>query len=603
MPDSTDILAQAIRLHRAGRTAEAIVLARRVSQREPRSVDAANTLGMILFEAGQLEPARYQLERAVGLAPDRFHLHNNLGNIRLAGRDASGAIECYSRAIRLGPPDYFMPQTGISRAYMLAEDLDKAAEHAMIAVRQRPDRIEAINVLAGAFLLSGRVEDLLDTVKDLWGVGGGAGVFTPTPAQRLLIGRMIVLPLNYSDKLTPERIFEQHRELGSLMQDMAPPDPRPLLNAIDPDRPLRVGYVSQDFRNRSAAHFIEPILARHDRERYHAFCYYNNHDSDEMTDRLRALAFAWRSVVDLDDRALAERIREDAIDVLVDLTGHTGGNRVQALCYRPAPVQCTYMGYANTTGIPSCHYRFVDALTDPPGAERLATEELIRLDGCFLCYAPPPHAPDVAPPPHHADGHVTFGSFNTQAKVSDAVWDAWAAILARAPGSRLFLKNLSLGDESVRARARESLTRRGVDPARVEMRGETRGKDEHMGTYARVDVALDTFPYNGTTTTVEALWMGVPVVAVAGKSHVSRVGVSLLTHLGLEDLVAPTREAYIELAVRLAGDPARRADLRRTLRERVRSSRLCDAPAFVGRLENVYRALWRRWCESVTESL
>lgn len=603
MPDSTDILAQAIRLHRAGKTNDAITLARRIAQREPRNIDAANTLGMILFEAGQLEPARYQLERAVALAPGRFHLHNNLGNIRLAGRDIDGAIAAYSRAIQLGPPDYFMPRTGISRAYMAAEDLNRATEHAMAAVRMRPDRIEAVNVLAGAFLLSGRVEELLDTVKELWGVGGKGGVLTPTPAQRVMIGKLIVLPLNYSDKLTPEQVFEQHKELGSLLQEMVPPDPRPLLNTPDSDRPLNVGYVSQDFRNRSAAHFIEPILAHHDRDRYRAFCYYNNFENDEMTDRLRSLAAGWRAVADLDDHALAERMRDDAIDILVDLTGHTGGNRAQVLCHRPAPVQCTYMGYANTTGIPSCHYRFVDALTDPPGSEHLATEELIRLEGAFLCYAPPRHAPDVAPPPHARAGHITFGSFNTQAKVTDAVWDAWAALLERVPNSRLFLKNLSLGDDGVRKRAEEGLARRRVDIARVEMRGETKGKDEHMGTYARVDIALDTFPYNGTTTTMESLWMGVPAVTVGGHSHVSRVGLSLLTNLGLRELVAPTREAYIDLAARLAGDHARLAEYRSSLRERVRASRLCDAPAFVARLENVYRSLWRRWCESVTESL
>jgi predicted O-linked N-acetylglucosamine transferase (SPINDLY family) len=603
MPDSTEILAQAIRLHRAGRTDEAIVLARRVAQREPRNIDAANTLGMILFEAGQLEPARYQLERAVTLAPERHHLHNNLGNIRLAARDIPGAIAAYQRAIELGPRDYYMPHVGIARAYLLAESLDRATEHAMIAVRLRPDRVEAINVLAGAFLLSGRVEELLSTVKELWGVGGTGGVFEPTPAQRVMIGKMIVLPLNYSDRLTPEEIFEQHRQLGALLQEMVPPDPRPFLNTPDPDRPLHVGYISQDFRNRSAAHFIEPILAHHDRAAIRAFCYYNNYENDEMTDRLRALAAGWRAVADLDDPALAELVRNDRIDILVDLTGHTGGNRVQVLCHRPAPVQCTYMGYANTTGIPACQYRFVDALTDPPGAERFATEELIRLEGCFLCYAPPRHAPDVAPPPHKASGHITFGSFNTHAKVSEAVWDAWARILGRVPTARLFLKNLSLGDESVRARARLALERRGIDPARVEMRGETRGKDEHMATYARVDVALDTFPYNGTTTTMEALWMGVPVVSVAGNTHVSRVGVSLLTNLGLGELLAPTRDEYVETAVRLAHDSRRLEHYRSTLRDRVRNSPLCDAPAFVRRLENVYRSLWRRWCQSVTESL
>lgn len=606
MPDSTAQLAAAIKLHRAGKTAEAIDQARRVVQREPRNADALNTLGMILFEDGKNEQARYMLERAVALEPSRAQLHNNLSNIRLASRDIHGAIEGYKKALAL-QPGYYMPHVGISRAYILAERLDLATLHAQTAVGMRPDRVEPVNALAGAFLLSGRVDELLDTVRKLWGVGGGGtpGIAEPTPAQRVIIGKHILLPLNYSDKLTPEEVFEQHKAIGQLLQEMVPPDPRPLTNPPDPDRPLRVGYISQDFRNRSVAHFIEPILASHDRKNYKVHLYYNNHDHDEMTDRLRSLADGWLVVADMDDPTMAQRIKDDRIDVLIDLTGHTGGNRVQVLCYRCAPVQCTYLGYANTTGIPSVRHRFIDALTDPPGAERLATEELVRLPGCFLVYNPPAHAPDVSPPPCTLapDAPVTFGSFNTHSKVSAGVYDAWAQILARVPGSRLLIKNLSLGDTSVRSRVLKEFESRGVDEARLDLRGETPGKAEHMGTYAQVDIALDTFPYNGTTTTMEALWMGVPVVTIAGNSHVSRVGVSLLTNAGLPELVAQDRSAYVDLAASLASRRDELARLRSELRPRLKSGPLCDAAGFTRRLEGVYRDLWRRWCDSVTEAL
>jgi predicted O-linked N-acetylglucosamine transferase (SPINDLY family) len=291
---------------------------------------------------------------------------------------------------------------------------------------------------------------------------------------------------------------------------------------------------------------------------------------------------------------LADAIRRDRIDILVDLTGHTGGNRLATLALRPAPVQVTYMGYPNTTGLSAIDYRIVDVVTDPaPLADRLATEKLARLDPCFLCYAPPAQAPAVAPPPCARAGHVTFGSFNTHAKTSPPCAEAWARILEGVPGSRLLLKNWALADSSIVDRTRRLFAERGIDPERLDLRGETESKGEHLRTYAEVDVALDPFPYNGTTTTMEAMWMGVPVITLRGETHVARVGASLLTAVGEHDHVAGTIDEYARAAIEMAGDAVRLGSTRAARRDRVRSSPLCDGPGFTLKIESLYRRFWK----------
>jgi protein O-GlcNAc transferase len=287
------------------------------------------------------------------------------------------------------------------------------------------------------------------------------------------------------------------------------------------------------------------------------------------------------------------------VDVLVDLAGHTAEHRLLMFARVPAPVQVAYLGYPNTTGMPrsQMHYRLTDALADPPGdADRLHTEELVRLPDVFLCYRPLDDAPPVAPCPCGTTGVVTFGSFNTLEKVTAAQIGLWAQILRRSPGSRLMLKNKSLGDAAVRERVRAAFAAHGVDGERLVLAGPEREPARHLARYNEVDVALDTFPYAGTTTTCEALWMGVPVVTLAGATHRSRVGLSLLTAVGLSELVATAPQQYVDLALAMAGDPPRLKALRETLRDRVRTSCLTDAPRFTRHLEAAYRRMWIAHC-------
>ena len=357
--------------------------------------------------------------------------------------------------------------------------------------------------------------------------------------------------------------------------------------------------MSPDLRAHPIPFFLEPVLSCHDPAQCRPIVYSDVARSDPVTRRLKQLAPAWRDVRPLSHAQLADLVRRDRVDVLVDLAGHTAEHRLLMFARVPAPVQVTYLGYPNTTGMPrsQMHYRLTDALADPPGiADTLHTEALVRLPDVFLCYRPPDDAPGVAPQPHVATGRATFGSFNTLEKVTAAQIGLWAQILRQVAGARMLLKNKSLGDAGVRDRVRAAFAAHGVGAERLVLAGPEPEPARHLARYHDVDVALDTFPYGGTTTTCEALWMGVPVVTLAGPTHRSRVGLTLLSAVGLSELTATTPQQYVDLAVTLAGEPARLRALRDSLRERVRLSPLTDARRFTENLESAYRQMWRAHC-------
>jgi predicted O-linked N-acetylglucosamine transferase (SPINDLY family) len=322
-----------------------------------------------------------------------------------------------------------------------------------------------------------------------------------------------------------------------------------------------------------------------------------------MTRRLRQLSDEWHDIFGRDDAEVAAMIRAHGTDILVDLAGHTGGGRPLLFARRPAPVQVTWLGYPNTTGLAAMDYRLSDADADPEGeAEPRHTEKLVRLAHGFLCYGPSPDSPEPSEPPAARTGRVTFGCFNNLAKVAPEMLAWWAQLLAAAPGARLVMKAHGLASENARRRLRERFSALGVEDGRLELLGPEESHARHLARYGEVDVALDTYPYHGTTTTCEALWMGVPVVTLAGRNHVSRVGLSILKRVGLPELVAGTPEEYVHKALELAGDAARLRELRAGLRARMRASPLLDAPGFTRELEAAYRDMWRRWCESRIDS-
>jgi predicted O-linked N-acetylglucosamine transferase (SPINDLY family) len=353
------------------------------------------------------------------------------------------------------------------------------------------------------------------------------------------------------------------------------------------------------------AYFFEPLLKSHDREKFEIFCYSDVKSSDSVTERLEHEADCWRAIAWKKDGAVIKQIEADNIDILVDLAGHTAGNRLPVFARKPAPIQVSWLGYPNTTGLESIDYRFTDAVADPFGRDDdYYSEELYRLPGCFLCYGPHENAPAVSESPSVENSIVTFGSFNNLSKITPEVINAWSKILLRVEDARLVLKFKSFNDEHVRGRYSAMFTEGGISSDKIDFLSYVPGKADHLSLYNKIDIALDPFPYNGTTTTCEALWMGVPVVALAGDRHASRVGASILNAVGLDEtLVANDIESYIDNAVALAADRGALQELRVGLRQKMQDSPLCNAEDFTGRIEEAYQKMGLLHSQSFSEKV
>lgn len=572
-------LAKARALMQSGNLAGAIEAAQRAVRRSSADIDACTTLGVLLMESGKTDQGLFYLERAAATAPARGDLLHNLGlAYTRAGRprDAAGAFQ---RAVSLNQP--YTPS--IANLMLSLGTLGKHGEALALGrdwlVRSPDLHLVRANV-ARILLQRGQAAEAVSTLRDGLALAPG----------HLDLHQSLLNAQEYTDSLTAADRAAHARALGRLF----PPAPAP--RAAGLDRDLVVGFISPDLRDHSVAYFFESILTQ-PQPGMKYLCYSTSPAADHVTARLRAAAHGWCAAAAMPDEALAARIRADRIDVLVDLAGHTAGGRAALFARRAAPVQVSYLGWAATTGLPAMDYRIVDVHTDPAGSEHFCTEQLIRLDPCFLCYHPPT-TPDPHGPPR--DGPVRFGSFNALSKVSPGVLDAWSQILQRTPGSTLSLKAAAINDGESAARLTGEFSSRGIDPARLVLMPWANTLGEHLSRYLEIDIALDTFPYNGTTTTCESLWMGVPVVSLAGESHAGRVGVSLLHAAGTPDLIAPDRPAYVDLACRLASDCGQRASLHAGLRDRMKTGPLCDAASFGRTFAAAIRRAWRGLSPSPT---
>lgn len=406
-----------------------------------------------------------------------------------------------------------------------------------------------------------------------------------------------LLVSHYLTAVSPAEMHAGH--LGYAARFEAPLKPlwQPPGNSRDPEKKLKIGYLSPDFCEHSVAFFIEPVLAHHDRSRYEIFCYYNHTYQDAVTRRIMDSVDHFLPCREIPDDQLAARIRADGIDIMVDLDGHFSDNRLPMLARKPAPVQVTWIGYPDTTGLSAMDYRLTDAMADPAGkTEQYHSETLARLPGCFLCYAPPANCPDITSLPAKVAGRITFASFNNLNKINEKVARVWAGILQKLPTARLLIKGSIAIDQSLQERILHMFIDQGLARERIVLAQRKGTFFEHMALYGEVDIALDTFPYNGATTTCEALWMGTPVVVLAGETHAARVGSSLLTAVGLEEMIATSEKEYIRIAVELASDQARLVALRKNLRHRMADSPLTEARRFTHTLEKEYRAMWRAFC-------
>ncbi len=578
-------------LRGSGELDEAVAACRQAIGINPDEARARCNLGNALREQNKLDDAVAAFHDAIRIKPDLAMAHGNLANVLSEQRRFSEALAAYQQAIRIDP-GFAEAHFNLGNALRDQNKLEEAVAAFRGAIRVKPDLAEAYEGLATTLYCQDKFDEAAATYREAAAL---ALKFDEASSSTFLFG------LNHRERFSSAALSAAHR---SWDERHARPVSQPVAHVNDrsAERRLRVGYVSPDFRNHSVAYFLEPLLEGHDRSAVEVFCYAEVKRPDARTERFKQLADHWVLTVGLSDEAVAERIRRDGIDILVDLAGHTAKNRLLVFARKPAPVQVTWLGYPNTTGLETIDYRLVDDVTDPVGeADAFASETLVRLPGGFLCYDSPRDAPEPAIPPCLAAGAVTFGSFNNAAKLSDATLDAWTTLLARLPKARLRLKGKAFADAGTSRAYLDRLRERGVAADRVDLIAWVPEQD-HLASYDRIDIALDPFPYNGTTTTCEALWMGVPVVTLRGDRHAGRVGASLLTQLRLTDLIAGSAEEYVEIAASLAGDPARLADLRRSLRPRMAASSLCDAPAFARKVEAAYRTMWRRWSQAPVDA-
>ncbi len=569
-------------LYGQGRLDEAIAAYRQAIAIEPNFAKARNNLGTVLRDKGRLDEAIAACREAIALQPNYPEAHSNLGNALHDRRLLDEAIAAHLQAITLHP-DFPEAYCNLGAALRDAGQLDEAITACRHAIALKPEYPEAYGTLASVLKDQGQIDEAIA------GFQKAIALKPDFPAAQ----SSLLLTLNYHPDFAASAVTEEHRRWSRQHAEPLTQFIQMHRNDRTHDRRLRIGYVSPDLRAHPVGRFLLPLLAHHDHDRFEVFGYAHVPVPDAMTARLRSHADAWRSLVGLSDAEAAGLIREDEIDILVDLAGHTANHRLLVFARRPAPVQVTWLGYPNTTGLAAIDFRLTDPCADPMEPQSTDDfEELIRVAPCAWCFDPGP-SPPVA---RRLNGPVTFGSFNNWAKVSDPMLRLWGRILAAVPDSRLLLKSAGTGSTRVRQRVRQVMEESGIAPERLELRGHEADHLGHLALYERMDIALDTYPYHGTTTTCEALWMGVPVVTLAGHHHAARVGVSLLTNAGLPEFVAETPDDYFRLAVTLASDLPRLAHLRATMRDRLERSPLMDAPRFARDIEAAYREMWRQWC-------
>lgn len=638
-----------------GRLDEAAASYREAVAGNPGQAEAHFGLGLALQALGQMEPALASLQQAARLRPTHGPTHEQLGAILLAAGRPEEAVACLMQAVQCQPElaaahchlanaladlgrhaqaiphfgqalalgfDHAEVRANLGVALMASGRPEEAVIALQRAAEMQPGQWLIHNNLGNAHLALNQVlqaqaayQRALDLAPDAWLVHSNLGhllktMGQPEPALRHLeqaralaperpaLHSQVMFVRQYLHPEAPSERIVQARRFAELAGRLATPYTH-WPQAPQPDRCLRIGFVSGDLRLHPVGYFIESVLkalAAPSAGRPILFAYANQRESDGLTQRLKGCFEGWREVAGMDDAALAACIRADGIDVLVDLAGHTQNNRLTVFAWKPAPVQVSWLGYCATTGLPAIDAFIADPWMAPPGAELAFVERLVRLPETFLCFTPPEADVAVGPLPALAGGGVRFGCFNHLAKINDDVVALWSAILRALPQSRLVLQSQALQDDEMRERTRRRFAGLGVEPQRLWLQG-PQARADYLAAYRQIDIALDPFPYPGGTTSLEALWMGVPVLTLQGATALSRQGSSILHNMGLPGWVAANAEEYLSLALQHAADLPALAALRQGLRQRLLRSPLCDAPGFAHVLHAGLRGLWVRWCE------
>lgn len=585
---------------------------------DPDYVPALNNLGNLCANQQRYQKAEEYLRKVLALAPDLIEVYLNLASLLNLQKRYDDALVVLEKAKQVAPHradiyfnlgiilfDKYINEIqsltpGSNDASRIGNIIDQAINAYKKVIEINEDDLQAHINLAVIYNGLTSVDEAIHACRSALDLcsqllpedAKQQRTHGPTAQAACEVVQSLNLYLsNFSEYLSKEDLYSAHRLHAQKYLDKAILRKARFVPRATANSKIKIGYVSPDFRSHSVAYFIEPILANHNRGDFEIYCYANVKKTDAVTERLRQYNCVWRDVAKISDDEVGRQIQNDRIDILVDLAGYTEGHRLHVFAHKPAPIQVTYLGYPNTTGMAAIDYRLTDAYADPQGQDQFYSEQLVRLPQSFLCYRPHLLAPQVAPLPVKQTGQITFGCFNAMPKINTSVIKAWSAILKQVPGSRLLLKNAALQHAHLRARVLAQFEVMGVPVDRLILLHRTPDIESHLALYHQIDIALDTFPYNGTTTTCEALWMGVPVIGLSGERHSSRVGLSLLSNIGLSQLMAQSEIEYINLAVNLAQDMERMHGLRQVMRDRLKTSPLLDESQFVARLEAAYRTM------------
>jgi len=565
-----------------GKLDEAVACYRRALELKPGYAEAYSNLGVALKDQGKLDEAVGCYRRALEFEPGCAGVHNNLGLAFWDQGKLDQAVACCHRALEL-KPDYAEAHNNLGIALRDQEKLDEAVACYHRALDLKPDYANAHSNLSVVFKDQGKLEEAIACCRR-------ALELKPdyAEAHSNLVYTQIFCPDYDAQAIYEEHCRWNQRHAAGLAQLI-----QPHTNDRSPHRRLRVGYVSPDFRDHAESFFTVPLLSAHDHQNFEIFCYADVVCPDRITAQLRSCADVWRSIAGLSDEQVARLVRQDGIDILVDLTMHMARNRLLVFARKPAPVQVCWLAYQGTTGLSAIDYRLTDPCIDPPGLDdHHYAEESVRLPDAFWCYDPLASEPAVGALPALGKGYITFGCLNNFCKINASVLRLWARVLKAVDRSRLMLL---AAEGSHRRRALDLLEREGIANERVTFCAR-RARPQYLELYHRIDIGLDTFPYTGQTTSLDSFWLGVPVITIVGQTAVARAGQSLLSSLGLPELIAHTPEQFVGIAVQLSNDLPRLSELRATLRERLRNSPLMDAPRFARNVEAAYREMWRRWC-------
>jgi predicted O-linked N-acetylglucosamine transferase (SPINDLY family) len=569
-------------LRRSGKPERAVASFRRAIELRPLHAETHNNLGVSLYELGRIDEAIAAYQRALELNPASGWAQVNLGNALLAAGKFDEATAACATAVKLDP-NFAEAHNSLGVALQHSGRSDQAITVYRRAIALRPDYAEAYSNLGNVLRERGGVDEAIAAYRT-------AVAVKPDSFRE---ASNLLFTLHFHPESDARSIRAEHVKWANRFAEPLAGEIRPHSNDRNPDRKLRVGFVSPDFRAHAVGQLLYPLFRHHDRHQSAFIGYSDVRTADHATERFIAIADEWRGTPGMCDAELADRVRADGIDILVDLTLHAAANRLLVFARKPAPVQVTMLGMPTTTGLSTIDYRITDPYLDPPDrGDADYSERSIRLPRTTWVYEPPESAPAVTPLPALGRGFVTFGCLNQFAKATPLALQLWAMVLQALPGSRLVLQSVPGSHlEPVRGLFQQS----GIAADRLDFLPRT-ARAEYLERYGQIDIGLDPFPYNGHTTTFDALWMGVPVVTLEGRTAVGRGGVSILSNIGLPELIACTPEEYVQIAVGWGSDLSRLATLRSELRARMQSSALLDGPQFAADVDAAFRAMWRTWC-------